>query len=135
MDVISATRELGKAIQQDEAYISYMLCKEKNDNDTELQDMIGEFNLIRMNMNTEYSKGENKDDDKIKEFNDKLKACYDKIMANENMVAFENAKKDMDMLLNKINGMINLCVEGENPETVEVAANCTGSCESCAGCH
>ena len=135
MDVIEATRELGKAIQQDEAYISYMLCKEKNDNDTELQDMIGEFNLIRMNMNTEYSKGENKDDDKIKEFNDKLKACYDKIMSNENMVAFENAKKDMDMLLNKINGMINLCVEGENPETVEVAANCTGSCESCAGCH
>lgn len=135
MDVISATRELGKAIQQDEAYISYMLCKEKNDNDTELQDMIGEFNLIRMNMNTEYSKGENKDDDKIKEFNDKLKACYDKIMSNENMVAFENAKKDMDMLLNKINGMINLCVEGENPETVEVAANCTGSCEGCAGCH
>ena len=31
MNVIEATRELGKAIQQDERFIKYMLCKEKND--------------------------------------------------------------------------------------------------------
>ena len=37
MDVIQMTRELGKAIQQDDRYTAYMLAKQANDNDAELQ--------------------------------------------------------------------------------------------------
>ena len=38
MDVIELTRELGKAIQQDDRYIAYMLAKQVNDNDKELNE-------------------------------------------------------------------------------------------------
>ena len=49
MDAIQAVRELGKAIQEDERYIEYAKAKKANDEDTELQNLIGEFNLIRQN--------------------------------------------------------------------------------------
>ena len=47
MDIIKITRELGKAIQADERFIAYNAAKLANDNDEELQNLIGEFNLKR----------------------------------------------------------------------------------------
>ncbi len=135
MDVISMARELGKVIQQDETYIKYALCKEKNDSDEALQHLIGEFNLLRIQINNEFSKEDNKDEDKIKELNANLRSTYDEIMKNENMAAFDAAKKDMDALINRVNGIIGLAVEGHDPMTAEPPTGCTGSCSSCGGCH
>ena len=135
MDVIEATRELGKAIQQDERYIKYMLCKEKNDSDESLQHLIGECNLLRIQINNEFSKEDGKDDEKVKELNAKLRECYDEIMKNENMAEFDAAKRDIDALISKVNGIITLCVEGHDPMTAEPPEGCTGSCSSCGGCH
>lgn len=135
MNVISKARELGQAIQQDETYIKYMLCKEKNDADEALQQLIGEFNLLRLQINNEFSKEADKNDETVRELNGKLKACYDEIMKNENMAAFEAAKRDMDALINRVNGIIGLCVEGEDPATAEPPEGCSGSCSSCGGCH
>ena len=50
MTIIEKTRELGVMIQQDERYIAYNLAKDANDADEELQEMINNFNLLRMNM-------------------------------------------------------------------------------------
>ena len=47
MDVIQMTRELGKAIQQDDRYTAYMLAKQANDNDAELQADIDKFDKLR----------------------------------------------------------------------------------------
>ena len=58
MDAIQAVRELGKAIQADERYIEYARAKKVNDEDAELQNLIGEFNLIRQNASMEYNKPE-----------------------------------------------------------------------------
>ena len=91
MDIIKQTRELGKAIQQTEAYITYAACKQKNDEDEALQKMIGDFNLLRMSLSNEISKPEEqKDKDKIQELNSQLNDCYSNIMQNENMAAFNN---------------------------------------------
>ena len=43
MNVIELTRELGKALQQDERYIAYHAAKLANDNDADLQNLIGDF--------------------------------------------------------------------------------------------
>ena len=58
MDAIQAVRELGKAIQADERYVEYAKAKKANDEDAELQNLIGEFNLIRQNAAMEYNKPE-----------------------------------------------------------------------------
>lgn len=136
MDVIEITRQLGTAIQEDARYIAYSVARETNDNDTVLQDLIGEFNLQRMALNTEVSK-EEKDEAKVAELDSKLRELYGTIMANENMVKFNDAKTAMDELVSSVNGIISMAIEGEDPLTCDPSASSCGSdCGSCGGsCH
>lgn len=134
MDVIEITRKLGAAIQQDERYIRYAKAKLANDNDEDLQKAIGEFNIVRMNLENEVS-NENKDDEKVKELNEKLRKVYSSIMSSASMVEYNTAKAEVDSMLNDINTLISLCVEGEDPETCEITHQCSGSCSTCGGCH
>ena len=135
MDAIKAARELGKAIQQDERYIAYNQAKFNNDNDEELQKLIGEFNLKRQQLGLEMSKGaDEKDEAKIEETNKEMQKLYALIMQNEHMAEFTMAKQGMDKLVNDVNAIIGMCCDGEDPDTCEISA-CTGSCTTCGGCH
>lgn len=92
MDIIALARELGKAIQQEESYIKLHEVQDKADADTELQSLIGEFNLKRMSINNEASKKE-RDQDKLSQLNTEMREVYSKIMSNENMIAYNSAKR------------------------------------------
>lgn len=127
------TRELGKAIQEDVRYKAYYAAKEENDKDAELQAKIGEFNVIRMNLDNELQK-EEKDNDAVKELNTKLREVYTEVMNTESMKKFNMAKQGMDMMMNEVNTIISMCTDGADPDTCEVT-NCTGSCSTCGGCH
>jgi len=134
MDIIQATRDLGKLIQQDERYSAYHQAKLNNDNDEVLQKLIGDFNISRLELNNEMSK-EDKDAEKLKDLDEKIKKMYNEIMQNPSMKAFDKAKNDMDEMLSQINNIITMCANGENPETCSAASDCGGSCSSCSGCH
>lgn len=134
MDIFEQTRQLGKAIQQNEVYKAYNAAKKNNDEDEELQDLIGKFNMKRIDLNTEMSK-EDKDADKIKEYDGEIKELYSKIMENKSMIAFNEAKTAMDSLMGQITNIITLSAGGEDPETCEAQPSCSGSCSSCSGCH
>ena len=56
MDIIEQARELGRQIQKDDRYLKVQIAQQNSDNDKELQSLIGEFNLKRMNINTEAQK-------------------------------------------------------------------------------
>ncbi|MGN0610254.1 MAG: YlbF family regulator [Ruminiclostridium sp.] len=137
MDAIKAARELGKAIQADERYIRYNEARIANDNDEELQNLIGEFNLVRQKVALEMSKSaEEQSKEKLDENNKEMQRLYTLVMQNEHMADFTMAKTDMDKLLNEVNGIIALCCDGEDPDTCEVSmGGCTGSCSTCGGCH
>lgn len=134
MNVIEITRELGKAIQADERYAVYLAARAKNDADEELQKQIGEFNMQRMTLNREMSKSD-RDQEKIAEMNQKIRDLYADIMRNENMAAYNEAKTAFDDMILEINGIINMCANGEDPATCEPRSSCTGSCSTCGGCH
>ena len=70
MDVIKEARNLGKAIQSDPRFLRYAKARLANDDNSELQDAIGNFNLVRMELDRE-ANSETKSDDKIKELNEK----------------------------------------------------------------
>lgn len=133
-NVIEKTRELGKLIQQDARYKAYVAAREKNDNDPELQKMISEFNDLRVELAGEMSK-DDKDAEKLTQLDDDIKNLYGSIMGSELMMEFEAAKAEMDSMLSQINTVITQCANGEDPDTCPVTTGCTGSCESCAGCH
>lgn len=133
-NVIEKTRELGKLIQQDARYKAYVAAREKNDSDPELQKMISEFNDLRTELAGEMAK-DDKDAEKLTQLDDDIKTLYGNIMGSELMMEFETAKAAMDTMLSQINTVITQCANGEDPDTCPVTTGCTGSCESCAGCH
>lgn len=133
MDIISLARDFAKKIQEDERYLRLDMAKTANDNDEELQNLIGEFNLKRMALNTEASK-ENADSEKVEELNKELMAVYSSIMENKNMAEYQNAKEQVDKFMNHINAILVAAVNGEDPDTVEEPHSCSGHCSSCGGC-
>lgn len=56
MDVLEKARELAQAIAEDERCKRLQAAKIANDSDKELQDIIGEFNLKKLQLNNEFNK-------------------------------------------------------------------------------
>lgn len=133
MDLIAKTRELGKMIQQEESYINLQTAKKNADADKTLQDLIGEFNLKRLAINNETQKAE-KDSEKIADLNSEMQKIYADIMSNENMIAYNEAKQAFDQIMTRVMTIIQNCSEGQDPETTDYTASCSGSCATCGGC-
>lgn len=133
MDIIELTRALGAEIQKTEEYKRFMTAKEKNDNDEVLQKQIGDFNLLKMQLDSEHEK-EEKDEAKVLELNEKIVALYNEIISGESMTEYNAAYEAYRALTDKISNILLMCENGEDPETCE-PSSCTGNCSSCGGCH
>lgn len=131
--IIEMTREIGKALQQDDRYIAYTLAKQVNDEDEELQSEITRFDELRAEMRTAMS-GENPDFDRINAIDKETKELYQKIMSNPHMVVFNAAQKSLEELVSNMNQIITMCANGQNPETCEIPKGCAGDCSACGGC-
>ncbi len=134
MGILEATRALGAEMQKDERFITFAKAKLANDTDEQLQKDIGEFNIVRMNLERETS-AEEVNEEKVKELNEELRAVYTKIMSSKTMLDYNTAKAGLDAMLNDINSVIMQCAMGADPATCEPEQACSGSCESCGGCH
>lgn len=135
MDVIKAARNLGSAMQKDERFVEYAKTKLALDSNEELQDLVGKFNVARMNIER-LGEQEERDEEKFREANLELRQIYDSIMNNETMKAYNDAKLGVDKMLADVMAIIQMCSEGADPETCEIPeGGCTGSCSTCAGCH
>lgn len=134
MDIIEMTRNLGVEIQKQEVFKKFIKAKAANDADVQLQDDIGKFNIIRMSLDQALS-SEEKNEEKVKELNMQLKDIYTKIMGSESMMNYNIAKGELDALVNQINAIITLTINGEDPLTCDISSGCSGSCSSCSGCH
>lgn len=133
MDIIEMTRELGKLIQQEESYVKMKNAEKSADADTELQELIKEFNLKRLNINVETQKVD-KDGEKIAKLNKEMQNVYADIMSNENMKSYNEAKQEFDQISGRVLTILQNSIAGEDPETTDVSDSCTGSCSTCGGC-
>ncbi len=136
MNVIETARALGKALQEDERYAKFNAATKASDNDTQLQNKIGEFNMLRMQLNQEMSKPD-KDAKKMTGLDTQIKELYDEIMSMPTMKEYNEAKDELDELLQSVNYIISMAANGEDPMTCPEKAphNCGGSCSTCGGCH
>ena len=106
MDCIDLFKRAAMALQTDPRYLALDQARKANDKDEELQNLIGEFNLARMDLNNEIGKPE-RSDERIAELNQKVNDLYGKIMADDGMVAYNEAKRDCEALVNYIDAIIN----------------------------
>ena len=135
MDTIDLFKKAAAALQTDPCYLALAAAREANDKDEALQDMIGEFNLARLDLNNEISKDE-RDDAKVAELNAQVNELYSKIMSTGSMAAYNEAKAEAEALISYIDAIINTAMNGGDPMSVQQPeAGCSGSCASCSGCH
>lgn len=131
MSLEKLTRELGKAIQQDERYLAMQKAIEANEKDTALNELMSKIQLIQVSYQHEASK-ENPDEGKMQAYNEEFGGVYTQIMMNPNMQAYEKARKDIDELMNYLTGILAMCVNGDDPDTCDPTAHsCGGDCSCC----
>ena len=132
MSIEKLTRELGKAIQQDERYLAMRKAIEANEQDTALNELMSKIQLIQVSYQHEASK-EEPDEGKMKAYDEEFRGVYSEIMMNENMRNYEMARKELDDLMNYLTGILAMCVNGDDPDTCDPTAHqCGGDCLGCS---
>lgn len=135
MSIIDMTKALARALQQDERYLNFIAARDKNDEDAELQDLIGQFNVKRIDLNNELSKDEkDTDQERVNALNKDVRDLYGKIMANTNMAAYYEVKNELDVLLNQVQSILTQAANGTPVDEIDLSA-CTHDCSTCGGCH
>lgn len=135
MDTLLAMAiDLAVQLQADPRCEAVLAAMKAADEDVMLQNLISEFNLKRMAINNEEGK-DAPDTEKIRQLNQELRSAYAAVMANEKMMAYNEAKGDLDVLVNKIHFAINLAIQGQDPNLAAQESSCSGDCGSCGGCH
>ena len=105
MNVIELTRQLGEAIQQDEKYIAFTEARRANEEDMELNAMIGKLNLVQMSY------------ENMKRYEEKKQELDDM----------------MNYLIGILSQCVN-GADPATCEPVSEDGACTGSCSTCGGC-
>ncbi len=133
MDLIELARNLGAALQQDEAYINMRTAEQISEEDKELSQLMEDYNTKRMAINYEASKAD-RDDEKMQLLNKEMRSLYAKIMQNSHMKDYNAAKSKFDTKLQAVLGIIQNSAMGDDPYTTDPVSGCTGSCSTCGGC-
>ena len=137
MDIIELAKNFGKELQKTDEYLNLVEAKKNNDNDQELSNLIGEYNLLKFDIGRLLADYQDKQE-KIDQKNAELKEIYDKIMKNSNMIAFNEASDKVNNMMNKINKILVAAVNGEDL-TFDFEINESkcggGGCENCFGCQ
>ena len=134
--ILEQAKELGREIQKDERFLKLKAAGEAADADGELQGLIGEFNLKRMAINEEAAKDPSEQSmEKQRELNGEIQKIYTQIMQNPHMQAYEIAKNELDKITNGVMAILNMSMQGIDPDTYEESQGCSGNCGTCGGCH
>lgn len=123
--LVNATT-LGENIKKTNEYIEYIAAKNNFDDNVSLGNKINEFNLEKMFVKNEMDKEDN-NEDKIQKHQNRIRELYNEITNDPVYSDFQNKQDALNQLVNDI---IN-----ELTSTVTGKVQCSGSCESCSGCH
>lgn len=120
--------EIANRVKASEEYEIYSKAQDLYNSDKDLQAMLIDFNNLRDAMYKERD-AEKIDKAKVIRLQQDMQALYTKIMSNENMKLYTEARNAFDDYTEKIHNLINAEIYGYEE------SGCTGSCATCAGCH
>lgn len=128
MDIFDMARQLGKAIADSEQYKRVKETEKAQEADEAAQQLIGEYNLKRMQL-MQRAQAENPTKEEMEAIRNELQQEFDKLMENDAIRAFIEAKNEFDALNNQVNNILSFFINGEQQ------GGCSGSCATCGGCH
>ena len=132
LDILNLAVEFAKKIQKTQEYLNLSKAKKDNDSDLKLQNMIDEYNFLTNNIKDLIKNKAEKE--VIDNENVKISKIYRKIMLNENMIKFNKASEEMNILMNRINLILIDAVNGKEPMVCADEKNIDcGKCGKCSG--
>lgn len=129
MDILEMAKELGKAIADSELMAAVKKAEDVQNNDEKAQQLIGEYNLKRMQLAQRVQK-EDVTQEELEAVQKELSDEFDKLMQYPVIGDFITARKELDAVLEQVNNVISFYVTGKTPN-----GGCSGACSSCSGCH
>ena len=136
MDIIKMTRELAKAVIADEIYVKYKTAKAGVDEDGVLGAKLRELEDVRA-LYYSAQEGDEPDPAAAHAAEARFGELYEDIMLDEKMKAYNFARSELDELMSRVVGILNMSVNGADPDTCEpdlVPGGCSGECGGCGGC-
>ncbi len=127
VEIIEKAKELGKLLKDSDIVKEYNLAKTAYEQNSEIQDLLGKFNIHKMSM-TMLAKQENPDEEKIECHEKQIEEIYAKIMESSLMVDFQEKSQRVETIIGNINSILNLYITGDS------TSGCSGSCSTCGGC-
>ena len=129
-DLTKLAHEVGEAIENSAEFKTYNELKAKQETDSELQMLIGEYNLRRMGLMNEMQKEvDQQDKETLERLRNEMNDAYLNVTGNPLMKEYTAASEELQKLINSVYQIINFHVTGEDP------SSCGGNCASCHGCH
>ena len=128
--IIELAHALGEEIAKSEEIKNLAAAKDAFEGNVELQDKLKEYEADRLLLGKEFSKDTSEVDERvIADLKARIQELTAEISQNELYVAFAEAQKAVNAVMNEVNAEIKFCISGERP------AECTHDCSTCAGCH
>lgn len=126
-DILKLANEFAENIKKTEEYLNLVKARKDNDEDVNLNVKINEFNAHTDNVKRLIADGSPKEE--VDSENVKISELYKEIMENKNMIAFNKASNEMNLLMNNINAIL---VAAVNDEDVSACSDRKSS--GCSGC-
>ena len=132
MDMIfEKTRELGQALLESEVYQKMKAAEEKAMLNVEAAEMMALY-LEKRSQIQEMMEVENPDPGAMKRLSDEMDEVQQKLQMVDDIVALTAARAEFNGLIGQINQVLQFIVTGR---MTDEESGCTGSCDSCSGCH
>ena len=130
MEIFELAKLLGEAIKKDTRLIEFEAAKRAYENDTALQNAIGEYEVQQQALQSEMIK-EDKDSFTIDAINNRINDLYNAIVTNASFVRLNQLQLEVNELMNEVNNTITCAITGEDPKSA-----CTHNCATChSQCH
>ena len=127
--VFEKTRELGEALQESDAYKRMKEAEAKAMKNAQAAEMMASY-LEKRGQIQALMEEENPDPGAMKRLSDEMDEIQEKLNMIDDIAELTAARGEFNALIGQINQVLQFIVTGRMEEE-----GCSGSCESCKGCH
>lgn len=129
--VFEKTRELGEALMASEEYKAMKAAEDTAMANAEAADLMTRY-LENKTKLEEVLHGGEPNPDRIAELGAAMEELQGKFQQVPDIIEMNRTREEFDNLINQVNQVLHFIITGEMEEE---GAGCTGSCETCPGCH
>ena len=128
--VFEKTRELGQALLESEAYQRMKAAEDRAMKNQEAASAMAEYLEKRTELQS-MVQTDNPDPGALKRLSEEMDGAQQRLQMMDDIVALNDARNDFNGLIAQINQVLQFIVTGKMDEP----SGCTGSCDTCPGCH